>query len=106
MESSTKFEEEGNLLVDLDIAIRPGSLGDFYLKGEELGKGRFGTVFNAKHKESGQDFAGKIIRCIKAADKVKVRQEVEIMNSLRHPKLLQIMDALENDKEICILTEK
>ncbi len=99
-------DEEAKLLEQLDVRIRPGSLQDNYTKGEELGKGRFGVVFAATKRETGEVFAGKIIRCIKAADKCKVRQEVEIMNILRHPKLLQIMDAYENDREICIITEK
>ena len=99
-------EDETNLLEQLDVHIRPGSLQDFYSKGEELGKGRFGVVFAVTKKETGELYAGKIIRCIKAADKCKVRQEVEIMNILRHPKLLQVMDALENEREICIITEK
>jgi myosin-light-chain kinase len=95
-----------SLLEQLDVQIHPGSLQDFYTKGMELGKGRFGVVFGVTKKETGEEFAGKIIRCIKAADKVKVRQEVELMNILRHPKLLQIMDAIENEREICIITEK
>lgn len=53
--------------------IKPG--GDFktrFIVHEELGKGRFGVVFKVVERESGQTLAAKIVKCIKAKDKLLV----------------------------------
>lgn len=72
---------------------------------EELGKGRYGVVHKVIDQESGQKLAGKFIRVIKMADKEKVKEEIEIMSSLRHPKLLQLAAAFENPREIVMVME-
>lgn len=72
---------------------------------EELGKGRYGTVHKTRDKEFGNFYAAKFVRCIKTKDKEKVREEVSIMNILKHPKLLQLIAAFENNKEIIMVTE-
>lgn len=60
--------------VDSDVVIvRPG--GDFKTRftiEEELGKGRFGVVHKVTERETGQVLAAKIVKCIKAKDKLKV----------------------------------
>ena len=72
---------------------------------EELGRGRFGVVFKVKDKETDEDFAAKFIRCRKQEERQKVRDEIEIMNSLEHPKLLQLAAAYENPREIIMVME-
>lgn len=72
---------------------------------EELGKGRYGIVHKARDKEFGNYYAAKFVRCIKSKDKEKVREEIAIMNELKHPKLLQLTAAYENVKEIIMVTE-
>jgi len=72
---------------------------------EELGKGRYGIVYKIRDKENGNFYASKFVRCIKASDKEEVRKEVNIMNHLKHPKLLRLIAAYENNKEIIMLTE-
>lgn len=55
------------------LNIKPG--GDFktrFIVQEELGKGRFGVVFKVVERESGQILAAKIVKCIKAKDKLLV----------------------------------
>ena len=76
-----------------------------YTVHEELGKGRFGVVYRLIDKESDAVRAAKFVRCIKAADRDKVRQEIDIMNRLRHPKLLQLAAAYQRPKEIILVTE-
>lgn len=56
-----------------EFTIKPG--GDFktrFIMQEELGKGRFGVVFKVVERESGQTLAAKIVKCIKAKDKLLV----------------------------------
>lgn len=72
---------------------------------EELGKGRFGVVSRVVEKESGNSFAMKVIKCIRAADRLKVSEEIEIMKSLHHMKLLHLFDSFETPKEIIMLME-
>jgi myosin-light-chain kinase len=72
---------------------------------EELGRGRFGVVFKVEDKSSGETFAAKFIRCRKSEEKVKVRDEIEIMNSLAHSKLLQLASAYENPREMIMVME-
>ena len=72
---------------------------------EELGRGRFGVVFKVKDKSSGEQFAAKFIRCRKSEEKIKVRDEIEIMNNLAHSKLLQLASGYENPREMIMVME-
>jgi Protein kinase domain/Fibronectin type III domain len=72
---------------------------------EELGKGRFGTVHRVLEKESGTILAAKMIKCIKAVDRQKVQDEISIMKSLQHPKILQLSASFETQKEIIMVME-
>lgn len=59
-----------------EITVRQG--GDFkarFILQEELGKGRFGVVHKVVERETGQILAAKIVKCIKAKDKLKVRSD-------------------------------
>lgn len=72
---------------------------------EELGKGRYGVVHKVTDLESNQKLAAKFIRCIKIKDKEKVKEEIDIMNCLRHPKLLQLAAAFESPREVVMVLE-
>lgn len=100
-------EEEGEEDVTTVIPeVKPG--GDFKTRFEmmeELGKGRFGTVHRVSERETGLILAAKIIKCIKAIDRKKVQDEIKIMKSLQHPKLLQLSASFETQKEIIMVME-
>ena len=88
------------------ISIKSG--GEFKIRFElmeELGKGRFGVVHKVIEKESGLVLAAKVIKCIKSSDRAKVREEIEIMKSLQHPKLLQLSASFDTAKEIIMVME-
>ncbi|XP_032306037.1 muscle M-line assembly protein unc-89 isoform X10 [Drosophila ananassae] len=73
---------------------------------EELGKGRFGIVYKVQERgQPGQLLAAKVIKCIKARDKQKVIEEISIMRSLQHPKLLQLAASFESPREIVMVME-
>nr|CAD7588835.1 unnamed protein product [Timema genevievae] len=72
---------------------------------EELGKGRYGVVHKVRERRTGQRFAAKFVRCIKSKDREKVQEEVDIMNLLRHPKLLQLAAAFDGPREIVMIME-
>ncbi|XP_014087258.3 myosin light chain kinase, smooth muscle isoform X2 [Bactrocera oleae] len=89
------------------ISVKSG--GDFKSRFEileELGKGRFGVVYRVQEREdSKQILAAKVIKCIKAQDRQKVMEEISIMKSLQHPKLLQLAASFESAREIVMVME-
>ncbi|GAB0100344.1 muscle M-line assembly protein unc-89 [Sergentomyia squamirostris] len=89
-----------------DVEVTPG--GDFknrFEMLEELGKGRFGVVYKVIERDAMRTLAAKVIKCIKAKDRVKVQEEISIMQSLKHPKLLQLAATFETTKEIIMVME-
>lgn len=111
-----------------EVSVQSG--GDYktrFLVQEELGKGRFGIVHKVTEIETGQTLAAKTVKCIKAADKVKVsshpeihicynritciwilfqiHDEISIMRALKHSKLLQLFAFFETQREIIMILE-
>ncbi|CAB0006830.1 unnamed protein product [Nesidiocoris tenuis] len=80
-------------------------LQERYERLEELGKGRYGVVHRIRDTITGEEYAAKTVRCIKKQDRDKVAQELDIMNSLRHPKLLQLVAAYENPRDVTLVLE-
>ncbi|XP_071646927.1 uncharacterized protein [Temnothorax longispinosus] len=72
---------------------------------EELGKGRYGVVKKVIERPTGMNFAAKFVKTIKAKDREQVREEIKIMNALRHPKLLLLAAAYESPRETVLITE-
>ncbi|XP_044588361.1 titin homolog isoform X4 [Cotesia glomerata] len=88
------------------VAPEPGFLFDErYNVLEELGKGKYGVVRRIVDKSNGSSFAAKFIRTIKAKDRQQVNDEINIMNMLRHPKLLRLIAAFESPREMIMVTE-
>lgn len=56
-------------------------------------------------KQSGQKFAAKFVKCRTGKDREKVQEEIEIMNVLKHPKLLQLAAAFEMPREMILVME-
>lgn len=89
-----------------EISLQAG--GDFRNRfdiHEELGKGRFGVVYKVVEKKTNLILAAKIIKCIKAKDRINVQEEIAIMNSLKHSKLLQLAASFESSREIVMIME-
>lgn len=72
---------------------------------ETLGKGRFGIVHKVVDRKTNQIFAAKFIRCRSAKEKDKVKEEIDIMNQLRHEQLLQLAAAFDHPKEMIMVME-
>uniref|UniRef100_H2ZMM2 non-specific serine/threonine protein kinase n=1 Tax=Ciona savignyi TaxID=51511 RepID=H2ZMM2_CIOSA len=78
---------------------------DFY---GNLGKGTYGKVKLARHRETGNMVAVKTIK----KDKIKhdvdmkhIRREMEIMSSIQHDHIIQIFEVFENQDKIVIVME-
>lgn len=78
---------------------------DHYECGRELGRGKFGSVYECREKQTGAVVAAKVLKAVGKARKQDVRREVEVMNVLRHPTLLLLHDAFEADRLMVIVTE-
>lgn len=70
-----------------------------------LGRGKFGEVKQCREKRSGRQLAAKFIEFTSPQERKDVTNEVEMMKSLQHPRLLQLYDAFENKSSFCIITE-
>ncbi|KAJ0070505.1 hypothetical protein NL108_012963, partial [Boleophthalmus pectinirostris] len=89
-----------------DVTIRTDlKVKDLYDVEERLGTGKFGQVFKLVEKSTKKIWAGKFIKAYSAKEKENVRQEIGIMNSLHHPKLVQCVDAFEGKSDIVMVLE-
>lgn len=68
-------------------------------------RGKFGTVYRCQEKTTGLQLAAKFIPIPKRDDRRNVEREVEIMNSLQHPLIIQLYDAFEYQKMMCVVLE-
>lgn len=68
-------------------------------------RGKFGEVKKCKEKSTGRFFAAKFVSVIREQDKKDVLNEIEIMKSLQHPRLIQLYDVYESKKQICLIME-
>ncbi|KAF5279087.1 hypothetical protein FQA39_LY05765 [Lamprigera yunnana] len=92
--------------VPLIVTLEPHALFQMkYEVLEEIGKGRYGVVYNILNKNTCSTFAAKFVRCRTAKDRKKIQDEIDIMNMLRHPKLVQLLAAYENSREMILVTE-
>ncbi|TRY98979.1 hypothetical protein DNTS_001245 [Danionella cerebrum] len=80
-------------------------LTDHYNVLEKLGVGKFGQVFRMTHKETGQECAGKFYKSRRPKDREAARKEIELMNLLHHPKLVQCLAAYDNKAEMVMVME-
>ena len=72
-----------------------------------VGEGSFGKVYKARRKFSGQTCAMKfILKHGKSEKDIRnLRQEIEILRSLRHENIIQMLDTFETKNEFCVVTE-
>ncbi|KAM9456810.1 myosin light chain kinase, smooth muscle isoform 2-T2 [Clarias gariepinus] len=78
---------------------------DHYNVLDKLGVGKFGHVYRLTHKETGEVFAGKFYKGRRAKEREAAKKEIELMNSLHHPKLVQCLAAYDNKPEIVMVME-
>lgn len=68
-------------------------------------RGKFGEVKKCKEKKTGRFLAAKFIAVNGLQERDDVINEVDIMKTLQHPRLLQLYDAFEKKDTFCIVTE-
>jgi serine/threonine protein kinase len=56
-------------------------------------------------RATGNVFAAKFVNTPHPYDKQTIRNEINLMSSLRHPRLIHLHDAFEDDNEIVMIYE-
>ncbi|VDO68159.1 unnamed protein product [Heligmosomoides polygyrus] len=87
------------------VEIKHSPVLDFYDIHEEIGTGAFGVVHRCTERATGNTFAAKFVNTPHEADKETVRKEINTMSVLRHPTLINLHDAFEDDKEMVMIYE-
>ena len=72
---------------------------------EPLGQGQFGDVQLAEDKRSQNQVAVKFLKCSTAREKLRIREELDILQSLKHPNIIQIMGAFEDANDFVMIFE-
>ncbi|XP_057440729.1 phosphoenolpyruvate carboxylase kinase 2-like [Lotus japonicus] len=76
---------------------------------EELGRGKFGTVFRCFHQESNKSYAVKVINknlLTGSTDRQCLESESKFMTFLSpHPNILQIFETFEDADYLCMVLE-
>ena len=67
--------------------------------------GAFGVVHRCVEKSTGRVFVAKFINTPYPLDKFTVRNEINVMNHLHHPKLLTLKDAFDDKHEMILILE-
>ncbi|XP_014740333.1 PREDICTED: myosin light chain kinase, smooth muscle-like isoform X3 [Sturnus vulgaris] len=89
-----------------DVVINTqDKVSDLYTQLEKLGEGKFGTVYRLQEKATSKIRAGKYFRTRTAKEKQAARAEVELMNLLHHPRLVQCLDAFQGPTELVMVME-
>ncbi|KAI9321304.1 kinase-like domain-containing protein [Dichotomocladium elegans] len=86
---------------------RSWTIDDFEV-GRYLGTGRFGAVYHAREKQSGQPVALKIMEkheLEKAHIVPFLKREIEIQGHLRHPRILRLYGYFHNEDRVYIVLE-
>lgn len=84
-----------------------GSIDDSYDIFEIIGQGSFSTVRRAAHIESRIIRAVKIIakNSISSSQQLMLVDEIEILKSLDHPNIIQVIEIIEDRSKLNIITE-
>ncbi|XP_050790918.1 myosin light chain kinase, smooth muscle-like [Gopherus flavomarginatus] len=78
---------------------------DLYTQLEKLGAGKFGMVYKLQEKATGKIQAGKYFRTRTPQEREAACREVELMNLLHHPRLVQCLAAFQSQAELVMVME-
>ncbi|XP_063760591.1 myosin light chain kinase, smooth muscle isoform X2 [Eleginops maclovinus] len=106
MEQNDKPQDQKNPEAYFCVTVDSShKVTDHYSLQEKLGMGKFGLVFKLTHKETGRVYAGKFYKGRRAKEREAARKEIELMNYLHHPKLVQCLAAYDHKPEMVMVME-
>jgi calcium/calmodulin-dependent protein kinase I len=82
------------------------NINDYYVLGDEIGRGGFSVVVEGTSKKDGEKYAVKIIEKSLIQDDIKLlRREIEIMKKVSHPSILKLHEIYEDEDKVYIVME-
>lgn len=88
----------------MPIKIKKKPYLDYYDFGDELGRGTQGVTYHAVERINGRNYAGKLMYG-RGDLKPFMYNEYEVMNELRHRRLISLHDAYETDDSFALIME-
>jgi serine/threonine protein kinase len=89
------------------ITGRPSNiLNDYTIFPSVLGTGCYGIVRECVHRRTNQSFAVKSFEKAKIKHFDHLRREIEVLSSIQHPSIIQLVDCYEDEHNVHIVTEK
>ena len=100
-------KEYKDWLNKLHLSIDYKNLLDLYDIKEKIGKGKFGLVKHAIHKESGKEVAIKIMakKNMSTSDLELAKTEIDILKICNHPNIIKLYDVFDTPDYIYIIME-
>uniref|UniRef100_A0A6I8PC50 non-specific serine/threonine protein kinase n=1 Tax=Ornithorhynchus anatinus TaxID=9258 RepID=A0A6I8PC50_ORNAN len=85
----------------------PGCAMEKYHVLEMIGEGSYGKVYKGRRRYSAQVVALKFIPKLGRSPKDlrNLQREIEIMQGLRHPNIIHLLDSFETDREVVVVTD-
>lgn len=86
---------------------RPAKLSDIYSVKEEIGRGSSCVVKRCVEKRTGQEYAVKVLskKMLDKEDLEVFRREIRILEKLRHPNIVNLIDCYESESKLCVVME-
>ncbi|GLX00619.1 serine/threonine-protein kinase [Microtetraspora sp. NBRC 16547] len=84
------------------------SLGSRYVLLDEIGAGGMGTVWRARHRETGETVAVKLLRESLTGDQdlvLRFVQERNVMRTLRHPNIVTVRDFVIEGERLALVMD-
>jgi calcium/calmodulin-dependent protein kinase I len=91
----------------MDNASNYRNIKETYKIEATIGKGSFATVKKAKHRQTGERFAVKVLSKKKMSeeDKIAMHTEIEILKQVDHPNIVKLIDVFEDERHLCLVME-
>ena len=90
---------------NLLIMEQKGNPSDKYVKGEKIGSGSFGTVYEAKNLIFNNTVAMKVITKSDYMDSEYIKNELDILKKLSHPNIVRIYEFYESENDYYLINE-
>lgn len=103
----TKLETKPDTATKPDASKKSWSLTDFDI-GKPLGRGKFGSVYLAREKNSKYIVALKVLfksQLMKSCVEHQLRREIEIQSHLKHPNILRLYGYFYDSKRVFLILE-
>lgn len=88
---------------------KPKTVGRYrYNPGDLVGRGASGAVYAGRNIETGERVAVKVVDKLSFADSFcleKLQSEVDIVQKLKHPNIVQFLDIYQTHRNVYVITE-